>query len=207
MNAKLNIQSKHKENRFFCVRNIRFLLTLLVMLTAGSSGLRAETVTYLILNNTFSRNATQITSTTTTIAAGSLDSYYYVSDDVTISGDLTITGGSSSYAHIIICDDAKLTITGKIICSSTLAFYSQSSGSNSGQLIVNSTDDNAISAYALAFNGCNMLLEHGGITTSDYIRIMNGQFTADRISCTSFQPSYCYSTDFFKVNHWERYTC
>lgn len=220
MNAKFNYQSyflrtalalterkdEHKENRPSCalVRNIRILLTLLVMLTAGSNGMQAETVTYLVGNDTFSAaNATQITSTTTTIAAGSItNSYYYVSGDVTISGDLTITGESTDHILIIICDGAKLTITGKIICSSDLIFVSQSSGSNSGQLIVNSTDNDAISAYNFSFNGCNMLLEDGGITTSNYILITSGQFTADRIRCNEFRPGYCYSTDFFKVNHY-----
>ena len=71
------------------------------------------------------------------------DAQFYVvqGNDVTIGGNLTI-GGSCG---LILCQGAKLTVEGALICSGSYSIYGQSDGgANAGRLVVkNSLDDGA----------------------------------------------------------------
>ena len=71
------------------------------------------------------------------------DAQFYVvqGNDVTIGGNLTI-GGSCG---LILCQGAKLTVEGALICSGSYSIYGQSNGgANAGRLVVkNSLDDGA----------------------------------------------------------------
>ena len=71
------------------------------------------------------------------------DAQFYVvqGNDVTIGGNLTI-GGSCA---LILCQGAKLTVEGALICSGSYSIYGQSNGgANAGRLVVkNSLDDGA----------------------------------------------------------------
>ena len=77
------------------------------------------------------------TSSTTTWEAGT----YVVEGDVTISGKITLNGA----VDLIIKDGAKLTVNNKILGSTSkynLSIYGQAN--QTGQLVVNCTDDDAI---------------------------------------------------------------
>ena len=162
MNAKFNYQSyflrtalalagrknEHKENRPSCAllalnrpfQTIRHLLLLLAIASAAlcPGDAWADQVMYLntsCLPETV--DATKLTSSTTSIEAPNYDeTYYYVSGDVTIDGNLTITGDTYSYFHLILCDGASLTVTGKIVSNIVFCTRCQSTGSSMGQLTV-----------------------------------------------------------------------
>lgn len=228
MNAKFNYQSyflrtalalaerkdeEHKENRPSCALNrpfqtIRHLLLLLVTASAAlcPGDAWADQVMYLntrCLPETV--DATKLTSSTTSIEAPNYDeTYYYVSGDVTIDGNLTITGDTYSNFHLILCDGASLTVTGKIV--SNIRFYTrcQSTGSSMGQLIVRSTDDDAVNSYDFAIVGGKVTVP-GGITTSIGGVLRMGQLTAGKFisSPNEFVIDAGSATDFIQVGEYQ----
>ena len=121
-------------------KTIRHLLLLLATAAAAlcPGDAWADQVTYLLTPTTTQTvDATQITSTTTTIDAGypTHPPFYYVSGNVTINGDLTVLNNTGPNAPIILCDGASLTITGKIITSGAIiGTFCQSTGSSMGQI-------------------------------------------------------------------------
>ena len=70
------------------------------------------------------------------------DAQFYVvreNDNVTIRGNLTI-GGSCG---LILCQGAKLTVEGALICGGSYSIYGQSNGgANAGRLVINNSLDN-----------------------------------------------------------------
>ena len=116
-----------------------------VTVTGGSSG----TLSYLAWNGTAlaettidAGNYTVMTTATTNLAAG----FYAVKEDVTITGNLTMTGN----AKIILCDGATLTVNGCVFGGAgystagtyDLNIYGQSGGT--GKLKVVNNDINVI---------------------------------------------------------------
>ena len=193
MNAKLNIQSKHKENRLFCTRFIRFLIALAAMTVSTTSAwAQTESITYLDYdrypyNNTFSEASydgpTKITSSST-----SLSGWYYVEGNVEINSKVTLTG----HTYLILCDGAKLTINpssgdGIDLDGKDLTIYAQSSGSHKGKLIIKS-DGLGISL------GGNVTINGGDISVTptssdgifcDYFILNGGTVTVDSPSTSS----------------------
>lgn len=193
MNAKLNFQSKHKENRLFCTRFIRFLIALAAMTVSTTSAwAQTESITYLDYdrypyNNTFSEASydgpTKITSSST-----SLSGWYYVEGNVEINSKVTLTG----HTYLILCDGAKLTINpssgdGIDLDGKDLTIYAQSSGSHKGKLIIKS-DGLGISL------GGNVTINGGDISVTptssdgifcDYFILNGGTVTVDSPSTSS----------------------
>ncbi len=99
-------------------------------------------------------NALPITAGCSELPAG----WYYVGDDVLINHTLTFTGD----AHLILCDDATLTINvtgtdnGVFLDTHKLTIYAQSSGDHAGRLTINSDykgiEGNTLSS-AVTING------------------------------------------------------
>lgn len=150
-------------------------------------------------------DATKLTSATTSIDAPNYDeTYYYVSGDVTIDGNLTITGGSDSYFYIILCDGASLTVTGKIVSNVIFRTRCQSTGSSMGQLTVQSTDDDAVNSYDFEIFGGNVSVA-GGITTSNGGVLHMGQLTAGKFisSSNEMQIRAGSATDFIQVGEYQ----
>ena len=193
-------KNKRHMNRPF--KTIRHLLLLLATAAAAlcPGDAWADEVTYL-LNPTTTQtvDATQITSTTTTIDAGypTHPPYYYVSGNVTINGDLTVLNNTGPTALIILCDGASLTITGKIITSgATIATYCQSTGSSMGQMSVLSTADDAISCEMFGIWGGRVTVS-GGITSDVYFGI--GNFSAGKITGSTILRNQ-FASDFVQVD-------
>ena len=86
----------------------------------------------------FSRTGPLLTGTETTLSG----QYYVVQGTVTIDGDLTVDG--SQDGGLVLCQGAKLTVEGALICSGSYSIYGQSdSGANSGRLVIkNSLNEN-----------------------------------------------------------------
>lgn len=197
-------KNKRHMNRPF--KTIRHLLLLLATAAAAlcPGDVWADEVTYLrpylgtIL--TITSPATQITSETRSIAS---DAYYYVSGDVTIDGDLTITGGSGSYVYLILCDDASLTITGKITCPGQFYIFCQSTGSHRGQLTVQSTADDAVTSESIYLDGGKVTIG-GAVSLSSYSYFEMGQFTAGKLICSECFYLRCYNaSDFIHVGDYQ----
>ena len=140
MNAKLNFQSKHKENRLFCTRFIRFLIALAAMTVSTTSAWgETKSINYLtysggaITKADDPANATKITDESNNISG-----YWYVEGNVTIDRTLTLGGDT----HLILCDGAELTINtdrdGIDYGANNLTIYAQSSGTHAGKLTINS---------------------------------------------------------------------
>lgn len=160
MNAKLNNQSKHKENRLFCTRFIRFLIALAAMTVSTTSAWgETKSIKYLTYNGStivepYSSpvNAEAITSSSTSLSAG----WYYVEGEVTISSTVTL----SDDTHLILCDGATLTINAlggfSLKDSKNLSIYAQSSGALKGKLIINA-NRSCIAGYGnVTINGGNL---------------------------------------------------
>ena len=86
----------------------------------------------------FSRTGPLLTGTETTLSG----QYYVVQGTVTIDGDLTVDG--SQDGGLVLCQGAKLTVEGALICSGSYSIYGQSdSGANAGRLVIkNSLNEN-----------------------------------------------------------------
>lgn len=186
-------------------KTIRHLLLLLATAAAAlcPGDAWADEVTYLrpylgtIL--TITSPATQITSETRSIASDA----YYVSGDVTIDDDLTITGGSGSYVYLILCDDASLTITGKITCPGQFHIFCQSTGSHRGQLTVQSTADDAVTSESIYLDGGKVTIG-GAVSLSSYSYFDMGQFTAGKLICSESFYLGCYNaSDFIHVDDYQ----
>ena len=186
-------------------QTIRKLLALLVMIVAGSSGVWAVDVNYLYSYTTrTSYNPTQITNGDNVL----LDAgWYYVSTDVTITGNLSRTAGGGP-TNIILCDGAKLTINGKINYTGfDISFYAQSSGDTMGELTLTSDANDAITCDKMSVFGGRITVT-GGITckNSGNAFVFNrGQVIANKIIDGSGSDdggvvlSHQYATDFIKV--------
>lgn len=219
MNAKFNYQSyflrtalalagrkdEHKENRPSCALNrsfqtIRHLLLLLATAAAAlcPGDAWADQISYIDESGTpRTADATQITSETTTIALSG-NAAFYVSGNVTINGNLTITGPPYCF-FLILCDGASLTVNGKIISNATFYTYCQSTGSSIGQLNVLSTADDAVTCYFPFFYGGKVTVA-GGITSNNPGDIGRTQFTAGKlISVESYTFKAKSASDFICV--------
>ena len=100
-------------------------------------------------------DALPVSSSSTTLSAG----WYYVEGDVTINGQLSLTG-DAGYVNLILNDGATLTInstTSGIVStgSQTLFIYAQSSGNSMGKLIIDATNA-AINCYDVSIYGGNV---------------------------------------------------
>lgn len=126
--------------------------------SGGSSTGGIEYVAYTVSGSTATAGTqtattyTEVTSTTTTWAAGT----YVVSSDVTINGNVTLSGD----VQLILCDGKTLTVNGQIANpANSLSLYGQTE--STGKLIINSTSNDAFPIFAKDLN------VHGGqITTT-----------------------------------------
>jgi hypothetical protein len=144
MNAKLNFQSKHKENRLFCTRFIRFLIALAAMTVSTTSAWgETKSIKYLTYSGgAITEAAYPVDAEAITSGSNNLSGWYYVEGNVTISSTVTLSGDT----HLILCDGATLTInvTGSdygIKLDDDLTIYAQSSGSHAGKLIINGVNN------------------------------------------------------------------
>lgn len=177
MNAKLNIQSKHKENRLFCTRFIRFLIALAVM-TVSTTSAWGQTASIKYLNyvggtvvfEEATADATQITSSSEYLGGN-----YYVEGDVTFSSTVILRDDT----QIILCDGTTLTINatdgyGIILNTYRLTIYAQSSGSHAGKLIINCNNDGISGSSNVTINGGII-----SVTSASYEAIACGNFTVN----------------------------
>lgn len=195
---------RHMNRPFKTIRHLLLLLaTAAAALCPGDSW--ADEISYLDYDGTLKTvDATKLTSGTTTIAAAYtlFTAWYYVSGNVTINGDLTVTGSADDFLYIILCDGASLTVTGKINCAASINIYAQStgneiSGNNTGRLTVQSTADDAISCYSLKIYGGRITVS-GGVTS---VSFDSGQFLAGKI--TDINMNYMYASDFVQVGTYD----
>ena len=177
MNAKLNIQSKHKENRLFRTRFIRFLIALAVM-TVSTTSAWGQTASIKYLNyvggtdvfEEATADATQITSSSEYLGGN-----YYVEGDVTFSSTVILRDDT----QIILCDGTTLTINatdgyGIILDTYRLTIYAQSSGSHAGKLIINCNNDGISGSSNVTINGGII-----SVTSASYEAISCGNFTVN----------------------------
>jgi hypothetical protein len=121
-------------------------------------------------------SVTAMTNTTTTWSAG----WYTVSGNVTITGNVTLDADT----HLILQDDATLTINGQLDCFSNhknLYIYGQKKGD--GKLIVTNNSDKAINSNSNLY-----IYIHGGEVTASaagsyglytgYLAVYGGKLTA-----------------------------
>ena len=177
MNAKLNFQSKHKENRLFCTRFIRFLIALAAMTVSTTSAWgQTKSIKYLkyvggaTAFEEATANATQITSSSEYLGGN-----YYVKGDVTFSSTVILRDDT----QIILCDGTTLTINatdgyGIILDTYRLTIYAQSSGSHAGKLIINCNNDGISGSSNVTINGGII-----SVTSASYEAISCGNFTVN----------------------------
>lgn len=150
-----------------CVKQFITFLIALVAMTVSTTSAWAQTkeITYLDYdrypyNNAFSEashDATKITSSSI-----SLSGWYYVEGNVTISSTVTLSGDT----HLILCDDATLTIDLSLGISSVykdLTIYAQSSGSHAGIINFNNSNECIRNIGNLTINGGMISATSGGI--------------------------------------------
>lgn len=177
MNAKLNNQSKHKENRLFCTRFIRFLIALAAMTVSTTSAWgQTKSIKYLkyvggaTAFEEATANATQITSSSEYLGGN-----YYVEGDVTFSSTVILRDDT----QIILCDGTTLTINatdgyGIILDTYRLTIYAQSSGRHAGKLIINCNNDGISGSSNVTINGGII-----SVTSASYEAIVCGNFTVN----------------------------
>lgn len=168
-------------------KTIRHLLLLLATAAAAlcPGDVWAEEVMYIDdLGMPQTVEATKITSETTELDYQYPGNWYYVSGNVTIDGNLSpsTTSDVDGEANIILCDGAKLTVTGNIAIPGVLRIYAQSTGNeitgnNMGRLLMTSS---------YPFSGSDLSISGGRITIDNPIGLMSftfmsGQFTAPAI--------------------------
>ncbi len=171
-----------------CVKQFITFLIALAAMTVSTTSARGETKSVKYLNyvggsavfaEATANNATQITSSSTSLSAG----WYYVEGNVTINSTVTLYDDT----HLILCDGATLTITppsekNGIDLGYNLTIYAQSSGNYAGKLIVNSDyfGIHRIGSCNLTVNGgiisvtstnmpgihCNNFTINGGVVTA-----------------------------------------
>lgn len=204
MSAKLNNQSKHKENRLFCVLNkrIRTIRSLLLLLAVAAATLRpseiwADEVMFLNSCTPATCDATPITNSLLDVELTGGGGWYYVNGVVAISGDLKF----SSAANLILCDGAKLTITGKLDATA-ICIYSQSYGNEMGELCVNTEGSSTIqSANSDLFQiEGGKLSVKGSLFASSMCRLDGGQVTATGISSPYLYIDFKSGSDFYHID-------
>ena len=198
-------RGKRLNKPFKTIRHLLLLATAAAALCPGDAW--ADKVSFITsFGASLTADAKQITSSgTVTLQSDSSAPEFYVSGDVTISGDLTLEFGTTG-SSLILCDGAKLTITGKLSTNNNLNICAQSTGDNMGKLIVESSEDNAI-FIPNTFDICggDISVISGGIT-SKKITLESCRLTADRLIKNSeseggLEVSLFNATDFFKVNN------
>ena len=105
-------------------------------------------------------NCTEITADTTTLT----DGWCVVKEDVTISGDLLVTG--PKYVHLILCDGKTLTVTGSVRLQNanySLCIYGQRE--HTGTLKTGSAESTVPAIAADATGGRSYLYIYGGTVT------------------------------------------
>lgn len=151
--------------------------------SGGSGGSASEGVEYVAYtvsgstatpSNKTATTYTEVTSSTTTWAAGT----YVVSSDVTIDGNVTLSGD----VELILCDGKTLTVNGQIASTqesyapvNSLTVYGQTGGT--GELKVTTT----ASEYSI---NCKNIYFHGGKLTGSNSEGTVGQviFVTDELS-------------------------
>lgn len=180
MNAKLNNQSKHKENRLFCTRFIRFLIALAAMTVSTTSAWgQTKSIKYLkyVGGATAFEEATANAQKFSYHSPG-LSGTYYVEGDVSESDCVHLSGDT----EIILCDDATLTLSASRYDDFAIVFhdgygdgnynltiYAQSSGSRAGKLIVNGKD------HGISGGDGNLIINGGiiSVTSSGTVIVCN----------------------------------
>ena len=130
---------------------------------------------------------TKVTSSTVTWSDGT----YVVDDDVTISGNIKVSGN----VNLIICDGKTLTVNGYISGSSygvgILSIYTQSVGTTAGSFVATYNNGNVIYALnTLKIYGGDILvssssLAWGGIVNTQ-IDVYGGKLTTKNTSSTGY---------------------
>lgn len=106
---------------------------------------------------------TVLTDETTSLTPG----WYVVSEDVTISGTLTIASkNSSSTVNLILCDNATLTVNGGVKGENLaeLHIYAQSTGDDAGKMTVTGKADDSNAAIDMSSFGTLKIF--GGVVTA-----------------------------------------
>ena len=199
-------KNKRHMNRPF--KTIRHLLLLLATAAAAlcPGDVWADEISYLHqTGQLYSHAATAIVSTDGDLSldAGTTSGYYYVSGDVTITGDLMFSG----YLIFILCDDATLTVTGDIkakVENSSLDFYAQSSGSNMGKLRAGNICKGDYTDVDCSFLGGDIVLTGG--FDGRYFVFYSGHFTASSIQTSiNCELMYNKATDWINVGTYTVY--
>ena len=156
----------------------------------SSAGEGVEYVAYTVSGTTATpstETVTDYTDITGAITELTADKPYVVKSDVTITGNITLSGN----AKIILCDGATLTINGHINdtydglgqLNNSLAIFGQSTGT--GKIVVKTTadDDYPITAKDITIHGGIVEVEATGalteaIYTNNDLTVYNGTVTA-----------------------------
>ena len=125
------------------------------------------------------KDYTVVTESTLPVGAEGQETWYVVKDEVTINQQIDVDWTKGSI-HLILCDNAKLTLNYGISSYTSFYIYAQSEGDSMGELIVNGGN---------GWNGFGLDVEEGDLT-------ING----GSVSCKVQQTGIFLSTGTLTVN-------
>mgnify|MGYP002672293538 CR=1 FL=1 len=115
---------------------------------------------------------------------------YFVQDNVTINGDVTV-GESVS---LCLCDNATLTINGSVKINGTkgrLDIMGQSTGDNAGRMIVNNPDGNAFKCLDSTSGTADIFMYSGRLTATGKDRALGENVYLYKAGSTNLTPILC----------------
>ena len=146
-----------------------------------------------IAESTYGRNCVIVTSSSTPVTWTT--GWYAVKGEVTINGDLTVSGGTSALdtVSLILCDGAELTVNGSVTVTEEFCIYGQKPENDdtyTGTMYINHTGSGA--AIRAGVSGRSVLTVSGGRlevessgTAVEGVKLFNSENRFNIMKCTT----------------------